>query len=166
MLSFLFYCAIVFILIRIKAFSSSHWVIVYCSLYYFVCSALWQITDYFIFSVFNVSNCVAEINVRSWSPPLDHRTRPPCLSSSEGWYASQYIMTDPSLCTAQINQTVVSDSKIQVFQTYHTNIPLRLVLYINVIFASFWLLKLTWLLPALFFTKCRQILLWTGGQSL
>ena len=43
-------------------------------------------------------------------------------------------MTDPSLCTAQINQTIVSDSKIQVFQTYHTNILLRLVLYINVIF--------------------------------
>ena len=53
------------------------------------------------------------------------------------FYFEQYIMTDPSLFTAQIDQTVVADSKKQVFQSYHTDIPLRLLLYINVIFASF-----------------------------
>ena len=52
-------------------------------------------------------------------------------------FIEQYIMTHPSLCTAQIDQTVVSDSKKQVFQIYYTDIPLRLLLYINVIFASF-----------------------------
>ena len=52
------------------------------------------------------------------------------------WFIEQYKMTDLSLCTAQIDQTVVPNSK-KVFQTYHTNIPLRLLLYINVIFASF-----------------------------
>ena len=56
------------------------------------------------------------------------------------------------------------NGRFRLKKTSFQHITLRLLLYINVIFAFFWLLKLTWLLPALFFTKWRQILLWTGGK--
>ena len=100
-------------------------------------------------------------NLRNFSHPVKlessvfSRLCNPGSVNSTLWRTRHYVLHKLTKWSFPIQKTI--------FQSYHTEIPLRLLLYINVIFASVWLLKLTWLLPALFITKCRQILLWTGG---
>ena len=81
-------------------------------------------------------------------------------------FIEQYIMTDPSLCTSQTEQTVGSDSKKQVFKTYHTNIPLRLLLYINIIFAYFWLLKIDMIAARIIFLQNEGRFFYEPGDSI
>ena len=99
--SFLFYCAFVFILIHIKALSIAHIELsltVLCIVSSILLYGNLLIIIYFQFSTFRTA--VAEINVRSWCPPLDHRTRPPCLTSSEGSYAFHWKLKKMTISRA------------------------------------------------------------------